>query len=143
MLKRTILIVLTMLVAFPIPFAKAQGTMAKCDGDIALVRVSQIKPTGPLAAFMQAQDAHLAWYRKNGITTNNIYSARVYALDPTTKMPTTYSETEVMTFHVRPPDPAITKGKDQAGWDAFVKAYRDTSDLKTEQMICVPKTAAR
>jgi hypothetical protein len=46
-----------------------------------------------------------------------------------------YSDTEIMTFHVRPPSGA----KHDAAWDAYVKQYRDNSDIKYEYNICMPK----
>ena len=51
-----------------------------------------------------------------------------------------YSDTEVIAFHVRPPSgrPSVA-AKDQAGWDAYVKQYRDSSDIKAEYMACLPK----
>ena len=118
--------------------ASAQ-TAPACAGDIALVRVSQIKSTSNLAAFMKALEAHIAWYRKNGFTDNQIYSAPVIVRDATTKT-LKYSETEVMTFHVRPPSESSSEiAKDQAGWDAYVKQYRDSSDIKSEYRVCLPK----
>src|SRR5262249_41546804 len=116
--------------------ASAQTTPA-CAGDITLVRVSQIKPTSNLAAFMKALEAHIAWYRKNGFTDNQIYSLPVIVSDPTTRTQK-YSETEVMTFHVRPPS-GVNQSKDQAGWDAYVKQYQDSSDIKFEYRVCLPK----
>src|SRR5712671_5260837 len=82
--------------------ASAQTTAPACDGDLAIVRISQIKPTSSFDAFTRAQEAHIAWYRKNGFTNNQIYTTRILTLDPKTKV-LNYSDTDVMTFHVRPP----------------------------------------
>lgn len=139
---KTVLVSLALFLATAATPALAQSAMPKCDGDIAIIRISQIKPTSNLQAFMKAQDAHLAWYRANGYKTNEIYSARVMVSDDKGKT-MRYSDNEVMTFHVRPPagtsDTAISS-KDKAGWDAYVKMYRDSSDIKTEYFICMPKT---
>lgn len=119
----------------------AAQTAPACDGDLAVVRVSQIKSTSSLDAFMKAQEAHIAWYRKQGFTDNHIYTTRVVVSDPTTKT-MQYSDTEVMSFHVRPPSGGggmSVASKDQAGWDAYVKQYRDASDMKSEHIVCLPK----
>lgn len=137
---RQIFLILASLAAVPVGSVSAQ-TMPACDGDIAVVRVSQIKPTSNLAAFMKAQEAHIAWYRKNGFTDNQMYSSPVIVTDPTTKT-STYSETDIIAFHVRPPsgaNGASVASKDQPAWDAFVKLYRDSSDIKSEYAVCLPK----
>ncbi len=136
---RKMLIALTCLAAVSAASASAQSVPA-CDGDPAIVRVSQIKPTSTLQAFMNAQEAHLAWYRNNGFTSNQIYSSRVMVNDPQTKT-MKYSDTEILSFHVRPPSGfgSSVASKDQPGWDAYVKQYRDSSDIKAEYMVCLPK----
>ena len=138
---KTVLLFLALFLATTPTPALAQSAMPKCDGDVAIVRISQIKPTSNLETFMKAQEAHLAWYRANGFKTNEIYSARVMVSDDKGKT-MRYSDNEVMTFHVRPPaadsDPLSSKNK--AGWDAYVKMYRDSSDMKAEHFICMPKT---
>jgi hypothetical protein len=137
---RQILFILASLAAVSVGSASAQ-TMPACNGDIAIVRVSQIKPTSSLAAFMKAQEAHIAWYRKNGFTDNQIYSSPVIVTDPKTKT-SKYSDTEIIAFHVRPPsgvNGASVASKDQASWDAYVKLYRDSSDIKSDYIVCLPK----
>ena len=81
---RHILFVLASAVVLSTASASAQ-TMPACNGDMAIVRVSQIKPTSTLAAYMKAQEAHIAWYRKNGFSNNLIYSSPVIVTDPNTK----------------------------------------------------------
>lgn len=121
--------------------ASAQTMAPTCDGDFAVVRVSQIKPTSSLDALMKAQEAHIAWYRKNGFMNNQIYTTRILVSDPTTKA-MKYSDTEVMSFHVRPPSATAgtsVSSKDQTGWDAYVNLYRAASDIKSEYTVCLPK----
>ena len=48
-----------------------------------------------------------------------------------------YSDTEVVTYHIRPPGAATPRG--DAAWGAYVKMYRDTSDIKSTYMTCMPK----
>jgi hypothetical protein len=138
---RHILFALTSLIVLGVGTASAQ-TMPSCNGDLAIIRVSQIKPASSLAAFMKAQEAHIAWYRKNGFTDNVIYSSPAIVTDPTTKT-RKYSDSEIVAFHVRPPGAsagASVSSKDQAGWDAYTKLYRDSSNIKSEYVVCLPKT---
>jgi hypothetical protein len=107
-----------------------------CDGDLTVVRVSTIKP-GKLDTFMAAVAAHKAWYRANGITTNDFVTARILLRDPATKGWKT-SETEVMTYHIRPPFDRLPNRGD-AAWNAYVQQYKDSSEIKSEYMTCMPK----
>ena len=91
---------LAALVALQMPAAFAQNAMPACDGDIAIVRVSTIKP-GAMQGFMAAVTAHKAWYRSHGFNDNVIVASRVMLFDEKTKV-TKYSDTEVMTYHIRP-----------------------------------------
>ena len=123
------------------PFAIAQNpapaptpASSACPGTVTIVRISEVKP-GKLDDFMAAVAAHQAWYRKNGVTTNKIYAARILEQDPTTKQ-WRLSDTEVMTFHVNSPRPDIKLPRDDDAWKAYVQKYRDSSDLKTEYLTC-------
>jgi len=125
------------LAVLQIPQIFAQDAMPACNGDIAVVRVSTIKP-GAMNGFMAAVDAHKAWYRSHGYKDNVIVASRVILRDEKTGS-MKYSDTEVVTYHVRPPGPKETQAKRDAAWDAYVKQYRDTSDIKNEYMTCMPK----
>jgi hypothetical protein len=117
----------------------AQTPKLACDGDITTVRVSEIKPEGTLAGFMSAVAAHKAWYRANGITDNEIYTARVIVRDETTKEKK-YSDKQVMTFPVNPPSSDRTPNHGDAAYNAFVKLYKDNSDIKSEYSVCMPRS---
>ncbi len=130
-------LILAALAAFQVSPALAQTPMPACAGDIAVVRVSTIKPGG-LDGFLAAVAAHKAWYRTHGFADNAIVAARVIVRDEKTKT-MKYSDAEVVTHHVRPPGPDQTAAKRDAAWDAYVKQYRDTSDIKSEYMTCMPK----
>lgn len=119
-----------------IPSTWAQS-VPQCDGDIAVVRVSEIKP-GQMQGFMEAVAAHKAWYRSHGFHDNVIVASRVILRDEKSGE-MHYSEAEVVTYHVRPPGPAQIGPKRDAAWDAYVKQYRETSDIKNEYMTCMPK----
>jgi hypothetical protein len=130
-------LLLAALAALQIPSALAQNALPACDGDIAIVRVSAIKPGG-IQGFMAAVTAHKAWYRNHGFKDNVIVASRVILRDDKTGA-MKYSDAEVVTYHVRPPGSAQTESKRDAAWDAYVKQYRDTSDIKTEYTTCMPK----
>ena len=108
-----------------------------CDGNPTVVRVSTIKP-GAMEKFMAAVAAHKTWYRDNGVTENEIFTARVLVRDEATKS-WKNSETEVISFHVRPPSSARTPKRGDAAWNAYVQMYRDSSEIKAEYMTCMPK----
>jgi hypothetical protein len=116
----------------------AQYPDARCTGDPAIVRVVQIRPTSSYEAFLRAQEAQVAWYQKNGFADLQVYSSRVSALDPQTHL--MKDSDTVIAFHVRPPDVGQSvAAKDQAGWDAYVQQYRDSSEIKAQYTVCLPK----
>jgi len=115
------------------------GQQPACDGNVVIVRVSEIRP-GAMDGFMAAVAAHKAWYRANGIKDNEIVVSRVMVREPHAEG-YTYSDKDVLTYHINPPGPARTPNRNDAAWKAYVKQYRDTSDLKSEYMTCMPKHA--
>lgn len=127
---RTLLAVAVLMI---LPAARAQNTLPACDGDYATVRISTIKP-GKLDIFMQAVAEHKAWYRSHGVKDNVIAPARI--IERQEGGPGKYSDTEVMTFHIHPPTGRTER---DAAYDAFVQKYRDSSDLKSEYRVCLPK----
>lgn len=126
------------LLAFHAAPALAQGEMPPCNGNIAVVRVSEIKPGGTMKGFLAAVAAHQAWYRANGIKDNEIVASRVIVKDEKTGQ-FKYSDTEVLTYHINAPDPTKLPHRGDAAWNAYVKMYRDNSDLKSEYLTCMPK----
>jgi len=132
---------LTTIAALQGATAFAQSTMPACDGDITVVRVSQIKPGGCMQGFMAAVAAHKAWYRANGYTDNEILAARVLVRDQKTGG-LKYSDTEVLTYHLRLPDMANLANRGDAAWNAYVKLYRDNSEIKSEYVTCMPRLTA-
>jgi len=88
--------------------------------------------------FIAAVAAHKAWYRANGISDNEIVASRVILRDPKTGTQT-YSEKEILTYHVNPPAAERTSHRGDAAWNAYVKMYRDNSDIKVEYLTCMPK----
>jgi hypothetical protein len=116
----------------------AQQNLPACDGEITVVRVSKIKPGGSMNGFMQAVAAHLAWYRSHGFKDNRIVAARVLEPEaPGGKFG--YSEKTVLTYHFNPPGMSNTPGRGDEAWKAYVKLYRDNSDIQSEYVTCMPK----
>src|SRR5581483_9287506 len=121
-----------------VPSVFAQNKPPACDGDITVVRVSTIRP-GQLEGFMSAVAAHKAWYRSHGYKDNVIVASRIINRDEKTGA-MKYSDAEVLTYHVRPPG-GPAEPKHDAAWDAYVKQYRETSDIKNQYITCMPKLA--
>ena len=121
--------------------AATQSPRPACVGNFATVRVSAITPTGSMEGFMKAVAAHREWYRSHGQGDHEIFVARIVVRDETTRAQS-YSAKEVMTYHVHPtssqPEP-----QHDAAYDAFVKLYRDNSDIKQQYNICMPKPELR
>ena len=118
-----------------------QSPRLQCDGNIATVRVSAITPTGSMDGFLKAVVAHREWYRSHGLGDHEIFAARITVRDETTRAQS-YSEKEVMTYHIHPvssqPEP-----QHDAAYDAFVKLYRDNSEIKQQYNVCIPKPGLR
>lgn len=133
---RTVL-ALAVLAALGVSPLFAQNAPPACAGDLAIVRVATIKP-GAIQAYLAAVAAHKAWYRSHGFNDNVIVASRVIQTDERTGA-MKYSDREVITYHVRPPGSAPTNAKKDAAWDAYVKQYRDTSEIKNEYLTCMPK----
>ena len=130
---RHLLLILAGLCVLPAGPAFSQA----CNGDPTVVRVSTIKP-GKLDTFLAAVAAHKAWYRANGVTDNDFVTARILERDEAEK---TWKESdkEVMTFHIRPPSTSRTPNRGDAAWKAYVQQYRESSEIKSEYMTCMPK----
>jgi hypothetical protein len=118
-------------------FSAAPVLAQPCDGDMTVVRVNTIKP-GKLDTFLAAVAAHKAWYRANRITDNELFTVRILVRDPATRAYKN-SDTEVMTLHVRPPFDRLPNRGD-AAWNAYVQQYKESSELKSEYLTCMPKS---
>jgi len=119
----------------------AQSPRPTCDGNFATVRVSAIASAGSMEGFLKAVAAHREWYRSHGQGDHEIFVARIVVRDETTRAQS-YSAKEAMTYHVHPassrPEP-----EHDAAYEAFVKLYRDNSDIKQQYNICLPKPGLR
>jgi len=117
--------------------ATAQTEASLCKGQIAIIRVSTIKP-GQRATFDKAVVDQKKWYVDNKMTTNKIVVADVIDFDGTSAP--AISTTEVMTIHYDPPSAMVTTGLTRDdGYKAFVAEFRASSDIKSETNVCLPK----
>jgi hypothetical protein len=119
----------------------AQSPKPVCDGNFATVRISAITPAGSIEGFMKAVAAHKEWYRSHGQPGHEIFASRILVRDETTRAQS-YSEKEVMTYHIQPASDQPEPKHDEA-YDAFVKLYRENSDIKQQYNICMPKSGLR
>jgi hypothetical protein len=129
-------VILSPSVLSPAPTAAQQpATRLAGDGTYNIVRVSEIKP-GMMPKFLEAVAAQQAWYKKAG-TPDQIAVMRIIDRNADTKV-STYSETQAITTHTRPAD-AGTPPPHDAGYDAFVALYKDSSTIKSEYFTCMAK----
>ena len=104
-------------------------------GQPATMRVSKITPTGSMAGFREAARDHANWYRAKGLPVTQftapvlVYSAKAKAQ--------VASEREVMTVRLGSAD--VPRGKQDAGWAAFVAKYKANATIVSETRTCWPK----
>jgi hypothetical protein len=104
-------------------------------GQLAIIRISTLKSTGSRAGFDKAVQDQIAWYRGKGVTTNKIVEADV--IDYAGGKPMV-STKEVVSIHYNPPAASGKQPAQDDGYKAFVKEFRDTSDITTEKFACLP-----
>jgi len=107
-----------------------------CKGQIAVIRVSTIKAGGTRSGFDKAVADQIAWYRGHNLTANKIVEADV--IDISGGKPTVSSK-EVMTVHYDPPAARGAQPATDDSYKAFVKEFRDNSDIAVEKTVCLPK----
>lgn len=111
--------------------ALAQAPAAiPCSGSVHIVRVSEIQP-GKMDTFLKAAAAQQAWYKSKG-TQDQIVVMRVMTQSPDKTW--SVSQTQALTDHISSTDPRNLAH--DAGYDAFVKLFQDSSTIKTTYMTC-------
>ena len=118
----------------------AQTAPLACEGRRATMRISEITSNGTAKGFMDAVAAHKAWLFSHGLTKDEVVTVPVIVRDEKTKEPT-YSDKQFWSIHIHGsagPEPAH-----DAAYDAFVKMYRDNSDIKSAYDICLPGSSLR
>ena len=127
----------TMLIGASLALLSLPASAAVCaGGKVAIIRVSTIKAEGTRAGFDKAVADQIAWYRSHGVANNRIVEAGV--IDMTSGMPT-LSAKEVMTIHYDPPTATGVQPPVDDGYQAFVKEFRDNSDIAVEKAVCLPE----
>lgn len=124
------------LIVLSTPSAAQQTTnhLPSCDGSYNIVRISEIKP-GMFQKFLDAVAAQQAWYKNIG-TPDQISVMRIIDRNPDTKT-ASYSTTQAMTSHIEPAN--RTPPSHDAGYDAFVTLFKESSTIKTEYFTCIVK----
>ena len=118
----------------------AQGPSLVCDGHRATVRISDITATGTAKGFMDAVAAHRAWLMSHGLTKDEVITVPVIVRDEQTRV-RSYSDKQFWSIHIhgsKDPEP-----KHDEAYDAFVKMYRDNSDIKSAYDICLPSSSLK
>lgn len=119
----------------------AQPAVAQSDlcpsAKIAIIRLSKIKSGGSRAGFDQAVKDQIAWYRSHGFTGNRIVEADV--LDVAARARPSVSSTEALTIHYDPPTASGQQIDPDDAYRAFVKEFRDNSDIEVEKIVCLPQ----
>jgi hypothetical protein len=135
---RFMLFLFSLLVLQAAPAIAQEHPLPACKNGhiIAIVRVSEIKP-GAMNDFLAAVKAHKAWYRKNGVKSNDIFVSRVIVKDKKTG-DWGYSDSEVITYHINPPEDNEKLPRNDDGWKAYVKMYNDSSTVKSITLSCMP-----
>lgn len=118
----------------------AQNAAPACDGRMATVRISEITPTGSVDGFLKAVAAHKEWYASHGLK-DEIFATRIVVRDEKTRAQM-YSDKQFMTFHIMPAGPQ-ERPKQDAAWDAYVKLYRENSEIKSTYNVCMPNPASK
>jgi hypothetical protein len=104
------------------------------DGHKSVVRTRKLKSPDSRALFDKAVQDHVAWYRSHGFSQNRILVGPVLVRDDITN---NWSESpdEFVSIHLDyPPQSAV---KPDAAWEAYVAEYRASSDIATEQVVCL------
>ena len=119
---------------FALPAAAAPKLCA--GGQVAVIRVSTLKAGGTRAGFDKAVKDQIAWYRGHGITTNKIVTADV--IDFEAGVPS-LSTKEGMSIHYDPPAASGAQPAQDDAYKAFVKEFRENTDITTEKTVCIEK----
>lgn len=89
-----------------------------------------------MEGLLKAVAAHKDWYKSHGLA-DMIFAAPIVLRDPATRAQV-YSTKELMTYHVYPATPGPEVKHDDA-YEAFVKLYRENSEIKQTYNVCMPK----
>ena len=111
-----------------------ESPLPACSGVYSIVRLVELKHDVTIDQYNVALAAHQAWYKQHSYD-DVIYAAPVIEREEGSGH-ARYSKHLILTYHYfKPTSPHPAK---DAAWDAFVKLYTDTSDLKETYFTCTP-----
>jgi hypothetical protein len=102
-----------------------------CSGNYEIIRTDTIKP-GKLDEFLKAVHDHQAWYTAHGFK-DRVLVGRIWSPDHGADG---FSGATAMTIHTDMTSTQMPRDRD-AGWDAYVAEYRDSSDVAATAIVCV------
>jgi hypothetical protein len=108
----------------------ARPPMPACDGSYNVVRISDIKP-GMMDKFLGAVAAQKAWYKSKG-SADTISVERIIDMKSGT-----YSSTQALTNRIQSVD--SKQPTHDAGYDAFVALFSESSTIKSAYWTCMAK----
>jgi hypothetical protein len=106
-------------------------------GQMATYRVSKIKQGSSRADFDKAVAMHIKWYRDHGYNDNKIVTAEPADFDAKAGRMVA-NPNEVVTLHFN--GPGVPADKHDEAWNAYVAAYKASSEIVAEKYLCLPKT---
>jgi predicted pyridoxine 5'-phosphate oxidase superfamily flavin-nucleotide-binding protein len=114
----------------------AEAQASPCTGKVNIVRISDITP-GKMDTFLKAIATQKAWYAKAG--TKDVISV-MRIMDQGADKSYKLSETQAITTHEQDASRGPNGGPaHDAGFDAFVALFKDSSTIKTQYIACVVK----
>lgn len=119
--------------ATPALAAKSPEELCK-GGQLANVRINTLKSPESRATYEKAAKDHIGWYRKRGQTANRLLTGPVLLYDRATGE-WSPSPSEIASVHLQ--SPGVPSAQRDAEWDAYVAAYRASSDLTVDKFVCL------
>jgi hypothetical protein len=103
-------------------------------GNLTVIRTSQLTSPAALDGFKKAMANHAKWYADHGFTADRFAWARVTGYDRKARTRVA-SPDKIVTFHYA--SSYVPASRHDAGWDAFVAEYRQSSRMLTETTVCM------
>jgi len=133
---RTSLTALGMLLAIAGPAAAASPQELCKDGDLAEIRISNLKSPASRPEYEKATRDHMTWYRSHGFKATRQLVGTVIDFDPATAS-AAIDPAKVMTIHLNSPGSQKTGPLKDEAWDAYVAEYRDSSQIASTMLVCL------
>jgi hypothetical protein len=107
-------------------------TPPACSGRYEIVRTDAIR-SGKLDEFLKAVHDHQAWYSAHGFK-DQVLVGRIVSPD---HGPDGFSRSVALTIHTDVTATHMPPHEPDAGWDAYVAEYTDSSDVMASALVCV------